>query len=116
MTVKEFYEACGGGYETMVSKFASDSMITKFLEIFKRDRSFETLCAKLDEGDTEGAFNAAHTLKGVVLNLNLVGLIDPVCNVVEALRAGNIDAARSLFPKVKEAFARTEDALKRILP
>ena len=49
MTVKEFYEACGGGYETMVSKFASDAMITKFLEIFKRDRSFETLCAKLDE-------------------------------------------------------------------
>ncbi len=116
MTVKEFYDVTGGGYGEMFSKFGSDVMITKFLTIFKRDKSYEQLVEKLDGGDTEGAFHAAHTLKGVVLNLNLLGLKDPVCNVVEALRAGNLSAARSLFPAVKEAYGVTYDALNRLLP
>lgn len=116
MTVKEFYDQTGGGYEEMFTKFGSDVMITKFLTIFKRDKSYETLVEKLDGGDTEGSFQAAHTLKGVILNLNLLGLKDPVCNLVEALRAGNLNAARSLFPAVKEAYGVTCDALDRLLP
>lgn len=116
MTVKEFYDACGGGYGEMFSKFASDDMIKKFLVIFKRDKSYDTLVEKLDGGDVEGSFQSAHTLKGVVLNLNLEGLKDPVCNIVEALRAGNLSAARKLFPAVRDAYAVTVDALNRLLP
>lgn len=115
MTVKEFYDACGGGYGEMFAKFASDDMIKKFLMIFKRDKSYDTLVEKLDGGDTEGAFQAAHTLKGVVLNLNLLGLKDPVCNVVEALRAGDLSAARSLFPAVITAYATAVEALGSLL-
>ena len=116
MTVKGFYDVTGGGYGEMFAKFGSDVMITKFLTIFKRDKSYETLVEKLDGGDVEGSFHAAHTLKGVVLNLNLLGLKDPVCNVVEALRAGNLSAARSLFPAVKEAYGAAYDALNTLLP
>lgn len=116
MTVKEFYEETGGGYDEMFSKFGSDVMITRFLTIFKRDKSYETLVEKLDGGDTEGSFQAAHTLKGVVLNLNLLGLKDPVCNLVEALRAGNLNAARLLFPAVREAYDVTYGALNTLLP
>ncbi len=116
MTVKEFYEQTGGGYGEMFSKFGSDVMITKFLTIFKRDKSYDLLVEKLDGGDTEGSFQAAHTLKGVVLNLNLQGLKDPVCNIVEALRAGNLSAARALFPEVKKAYGITVDALNVLLP
>lgn len=116
MTVKEFYDKSGGGYEEMFSKFASDDMIKKFLMIFKRDKSFDALVEKLDGGDTEGAFQAAHTLKGVVLNLSLSGLKDPVCNIVEALRAGNLSAARALFPAVNTAYSRAIEALNLLLP
>lgn len=116
MTVKEFYEEAGGGYGEMFSKFASDAMIMKFLQIFKRDKSYETLVEKLDGGDVEGSFQAAHTLKGVVLNLNLTGLKDPVCKLVEALRAGNLAEARGLFPAVREAYAVTSDALEKLIP
>lgn len=115
MTVREFYDACGGGYEEMSAKFPSDEMIKKFLMIFKRDTSFDTLVGKLDGGDTEGAFTAAHTLKGVVLNLNLLGLKTPVINIVEALRAGNMSAARSLFPAVETAYSETVNALNQLL-
>lgn len=116
MTVKEFYDLSGGGYGEMFSKFSSDVLITKFLTIFKRDKSFDLLVEKLDGGDTEGAFQAAHTLKGVVLNLNLLGLKEPVINIVEALRAGNLSAARALFPPVKQAYEKTVDALNALLP
>ncbi|MDE6850295.1 MAG: Hpt domain-containing protein [Clostridia bacterium] len=115
MTVKEYYDACGGGYEEMISKFGDDGKIKMFLTIFKRDKSYDTLAEKLDGGDTEGAFSAAHTLKGVVLNLNLLGLKDPVCNIVEALRAGNLSAARSLFPAVSSAYSVAINALNVLL-
>lgn len=115
MTVKQFYDACGGGYEEMISKFGDDAKIRMFLTIFKRDKSFDALVEKLDGGDTDGAFSAAHTLKGVVLNLNLLGLKDPVCNIVEALRAGNLSAARSLFPAVESAYSVTVNALNELL-
>lgn len=116
MTVKEFYDETGGGYEEMFKKFGSDVMITKFLSIFKRDKSYDTLVEKLADDDTEGSFHAAHTLKGVVLNLNMLGLKDPVCNIVEALRAGDMDTARSMFPAVQEAYSTAVDALNRLLP
>lgn len=116
MTVKEFYTASGGGYEEMAAKFGSDDMIKKFLIIFKRDKSYDLLVEKLDGGETAEAFTAAHTLKGVVLNLNLLGLKEPVCNIVEALRAGNLSAALSLFPAVSDAYAVTVDALNQLLP
>ena len=116
MTVKEFYDAAGGGYEVMASKFPSDATITAFLGIFKRDKSFESLKKLLAEGDTQGSFAAAHTLKGVVLNLNLEGLAKPVCNIVEALRAGNISAARTLFPEVETAYNKAIAALNEFLP
>ncbi len=116
MTVKEFYDATGGGYGEMFAKFPSDAIITKFLNIFKRDKSFEGLTAKLEEGDAEGAFHEAHTLKGVILNLNLQGLKDPVCNIVEELRAGNLASAKEMYPQVKEAYEITVKALNELLP
>ncbi len=116
MTVKEFYDAIGGGYEVMVKKFSSDATITAFLKIFKRDKSFATLVEKLDVGDVEAAFIAAHTLKGVVLNLNMEGLMQPVFNVTEALRAGKLDEGRELFPALKEVYEKAVEALNELLP
>lgn len=116
MTVKEFYDEAGGGYEEMLAKFSSDATITMFLKILKKDKSYETLSAKLEEGDTEGAFAAAHTLKGVALNLNLTGVITPVVNVTEALRAGDLESGKALFVSLKEAYTRVRNALSRFLP
>ena len=114
MTVKEFYDEVGGGYEEMFSKFHSDDMIKKFLGIFVRDESYAALTASMAEGKVEEAFRAAHTLKGVVLNLNIVGLITPVQDVTEALRAKNLESAQELFPALKEAYETTTAALARL--
>lgn len=115
MTIKEFYDLTGGGYEEMFEKFHADVMITRFLTIFARDTSYNTLLEKMDAGDADGAFAAAHTLKGVVLNLCLNGLITPVCAITEALRARDMQGATALLPKVKEEYERTTAALKKLL-
>lgn len=115
MTVKEFYDLSGGGYKEMYAKFHSDAMITKFLSIFARDASYNTLLEKMDAGDADGAFAAAHTLKGVVLNLCLNGLITPVCAITEALRARDMQGATALLPKVKEEYGCAISALKKLL-
>lgn len=116
MTVKEFYDAAGGGYEEIYAKFKADATISSFLNLLKRDTSYATLTEKLEAGDAEAAFVAAHTLKGVVLNLNLAGLNAPVCSITEALRAGDIAAARKVFPDLKAAYERVTNALAQLLP
>ncbi len=115
MTVREFYELAGGGFEEMQSTFGSDDVIKKFLAIFARDTNFEKLKNALAAGDTDEAFMAAHTLKGVVLNLNLKGLKPLVVDVTEDLRAKNLEAARAQFPSLEKAFGRVKVALDELL-
>ena len=57
--------------------------------------------------DLDGAFQAAHTLKGVSGNLGLTPLYEAVCDIVEPLRHGE---KRSDYPamleKIEEEFAK----------
>ncbi|MDE6075450.1 MAG: Hpt domain-containing protein [Clostridia bacterium] len=116
MTVKEFYDMTGGGYETIFSLFRSDTTIMTFLKKFKNDTSFATLCDKMAAGDVEESFKAAHTLKGVVLNLRIEGLQEPVCTITEALRAKDMEEAKKLLPAVKQTYEKVWDALNQLLP
>ncbi len=111
MTVKEIYDACGGGYEEMLAKFRNDNIISTFLKMFLKDESFKQLKVKLDLNDAEGAFGAAHNLKGVVLNLNFAGLIPSVLAITETLRGGDISTAKEQFPEVEEAYNAVKTAL-----
>ena len=51
------------------------------------DAGFAKLAAALESGDKKGAFEAAHSLKGVLGNLALTPLYVPVSEVTELLRA-----------------------------
>ncbi|MBP3217150.1 MAG: Hpt domain-containing protein [Lachnospiraceae bacterium] len=51
------------------------------------DKSFEELRAALDAGDLDTAFEKAHALKGVLGNLSLTPIYEPVQKMTELLRA-----------------------------
>ena len=55
-------------------------------EVLRRD-DFDELKSALDAGDIEGAFEKAHTMKGVYANLSLDSLCKPVSEITEILRA-----------------------------
>lgn len=52
------------------------------------DGSFDKLAAAVDSGDVHGAFEAAHSLKGVLGNLSLTPLYKPASEITELLRGG----------------------------
>ena len=54
--------------------------------------------------DRDTAYAAAHTLKGVALNLAISRLSNPLCGLTDALRAGFPQNAEELFKEVKSEF------------
>lgn len=70
MNIKECYDAFGGSYEEAKARLQSDSLIERFAIKFLADPSYDALCEALEKQDYESAFRAAHTLKGVSMNLS----------------------------------------------
>ena len=61
------------------------------------DPCFEQLEQALAEGNTRGAFDAAHALKGVLANVGLTPMHDQITQIVEPLRKGrNCGLSRKL--------------------
>lgn len=55
------------------------------------DSCFVQLGIALKEEDTQGAFDAAHTLKGVLVNTGLTPMFIKIEEIVEPLRKGQIE-------------------------
>lgn len=51
------------------------------------DKNFDSLRAALNDGNLDRAFDAAHTLKGVLGNLALTPIYDDVYRLTELLRS-----------------------------
>ena len=111
MTVKECYEQMGADYEGVLGRLRSEVLIKKFAKKFLDDGSFRSLKDNLAQKNGEEAFRAAHTLKGVCMNLGFDHLYKPSFEITESLRAGNLELALQQFDAVKEQYTKTIDAL-----
>ena len=69
MTTTELYGQIGGDYEDVLKRLNSDITVKRFVIKFLKDESFEKLCIAMAERNADNAFRAAHTLKGICLNL-----------------------------------------------
>lgn len=76
MTVRECYEELGSDFDKVLSRLVSEALVKKFALKFLDDPSFGQLETALADKDAETAFRAAHTLKGICLNL---GFDNPFC-------------------------------------
>lgn len=88
MGVKECYKKMAGDYDEAVRRMGSDERIIKYLKILQRDTNFKSLCEAVEKNDLKTAFCAAHTLKGIALNLSLTSLADGIIELTEMLRSG----------------------------
>lgn len=112
MNVRQFYQITGGNYEEALRLLLDDGRILRYIRLFPSDPSFAALGAALEEGDAEAAFGAAHALKGVCLTLSFEETGREASAVTEALRAGNLDQARKLFPSLAEKYEAVLQALR----
>jgi len=114
MNVRECYEIMNGDYEDVKRRFLSDTRIRKFALLFLGDNSMEELREAMERRNREKGFQAAHTLKGICLNLGFAGLFVPVNRITEMLRAGFFEKAEKEMLAVEEAFEKTMKGLHEL--
>ena len=95
ISMREAYEKIGANYDDACARLMGEEMLARFALKFLDDESMDKLEAAMAAGDAEGAFMAAHTLKGVSQNLGFDNLYEPAVVVTEALRGADaVDGAR----------------------
>ena len=78
------------------------------------DNSYSNLEDALADGNVENAFRAAHTLKGVCLNLGFDNLYKVSSDITEILRTGELTGTKEAFENVKKQYNITVNAIKAI--
>lgn len=75
------------------------------------DKGFGMLHSAIDAGDLKAGFEAAHALKGMLGNVSLTNILEPVLEMTEALRAGEERDYSPLLAKMDEELLKIK-ALK----
>ena len=114
--LREIYDIAGSDAEKVLARFGgNEEMLKHFLCLFARDSSFSELQAALAAGNTEEAFRAVHTLKGICANLGFARLYEKSSEMTELLRRGELDKAAPLFTGLEDEYAKVLWALNRYL-
>ena len=114
MDVRACYEEMGSNFDEVLSRLGSEQMVQRFALKFLNDKSYETLKEALQENNVESAFRAAHTLKGVCVNLGFDKLFSVSFALTEKLRAKELDGTDEMFEKVKEQYEITIGAIQKL--
>ena len=114
MTLQECYAKLGGDYEGTLGRLCSEKLVEKFALKFLADDSYSLLEESIQVGNYSDAFRAAHTLKGVSLNLGFTKLYEVSDVLTEALRDSNQLEDEALLEKVKDEYRRTIDLLQEL--
>lgn len=92
----------------------NEAMMLKFLKRFSQDQNMEKLRQAVSAKDVQGAYTAAHTLKGVTGNLSMKRLYTLLSEMVEPLRAGDISRCPQQMPALEAEYARVMAALEAL--
>ena len=80
----------GADTATGIARCVNDEgFYLKMVSMALQDTNFEQLKESVESGDLSTAFERAHALKGVMGNVALTSLFEPIAAMTEELRAGN---------------------------
>ena len=114
MTIRECYGELGLDFDAVLSRLVNEKLVQKFALKFLDDPSFQNLKDALDSKDVETAFRAAHTLKGVCLNLGFDNLYKASFDITEKLRGRDTEGCEELFAKVEKQYNKTAEAIRML--
>ena len=114
MTVKECYESMESDYEGVLGRMGSEGLVKRFALKFPDDPSYLNLEKAIQEQNVEEAFRAAHTLKGVCLNLGFDRLYKVSAELTENLRGRELNGYEALYGKVQDEYKNTIAAIRKL--
>ncbi|RDC42386.1 histidine kinase [Eggerthella lenta] len=101
----------GIDYAEAMERFCgNESLFARIAVKYLDDPHVDALEAAMASGDAAAAEREAHSLKGVAGNLSFVCLYDLAARVTDALRANDIDSARTLMPDLRESHVAVSGA------
>lgn len=118
MTLKEFYDKVGGNYADVIKRLGNESVAERFALKFLNDTTFENLENNIKEKSAKSAFLAAHTLKGVCINLGFDDLYKVAYELTEMLRDKDdnydFDECKVLFKDARHKYDIVTNAIKNL--
>ena len=87
LTLEALAQAGANINEGVERCMGNEEFYLKMVNLSLQDANFEKLRSAIDGGDMDGAFEAAHALKGIYGNLSLTPLYHPIQEMTELLRA-----------------------------
>lgn len=89
----------------------NEAFYLRLVPMAVNDAGFDRIQTAVAENDLDAAFEAAHALKGVLGNMALTPLYDPICEITELLRARKEADYASLLAPVLEKRAALQALL-----
>lgn len=111
MDICDFYTELGADYGNVLRRLGNEARIRKYLNKFSADESFAELISGLSKKNYGDAFRAAHTLKGICLNLELIPLSELSIQLTELLR----DYDPAADGKIDETLSKTTEVYRSIV-
>lgn len=116
MTIQELYTSMGVEYQRVLDRLHDETRIMRYLGLFLKDDQMSVLGKAFQQGQYSEAFEAAHTLKGVCLNLDLKPLSEACIPLVEALRnPQESDNCAQLYERLHNEYNHVTELLKDVL-
>ena len=102
LTIEKLQEFGVDTKEGLTRCMNMEAFYFKMIKMGLSDGHFESLGASLEAGNLEEAFEAAHALKGVIGNLALSPIYEPLAEMTEMLRAGKEADYITMYKPIKE--------------
>ncbi|MBR1700476.1 MAG: Hpt domain-containing protein [Lachnospiraceae bacterium] len=102
MTIEELYKASGDDYNELLGRLFNAKLIEKLVKKYRDDQNYKQLCDGVAQKDREKVFTAAHTIKGLALNLGFGRLAQTATELTEATRNSYPDNVPELFAAVQK--------------
>ncbi len=102
MTIEELYQASGNDYNELLGRLFNAKLIEKLVRKYRNDQNYQQLCDGIAAKNREKVFTAAHTIKGLALNLGFGDLAHTASQLTEATRNTYPENADELFAAVEK--------------
>ena len=106
MTIDKLREYGADVEDGLARCMNNESFYLRMVGLGIADGAFEKLDKALAAHDLDGAFEAAHALKGVLANLALTPVLAPVSEITELLRARTEMDYQPLLSQIETAWQR----------